>query len=187
MILRRGWPSTTVRVMRIQCEKVGPEFFEDKQHCSSVHEIVQATPERVFEIFQDAESWTKWALPITDVEWTSPFPLDEGATRTVSMMGDLVGYEEFIVWDPPRRMAFRFNEVNKAMVKAFAEDYRVHDLGDGRSLVEWTMGIIPDGPSVKLHRFTKPSTAAGLAYMLKRFRKYVDSDPVLANDGAAGK
>lgn len=167
--------------MTIQCEKVGPEFFDNARWCFRANEIVNATPERVFEIFQDAESWTKWALPITDVEWTSPFPLEEGSTRNVTMMGDLVGYEEFITWDPPHRMAFRFNEVSKPGVGAFAEDYKVHDLGDGRSLVEWAMAMAPEGPSSRTFPLTAPLMGAGLRFMLSRFRKYVDSDPVLAS------
>ncbi len=168
--------------MTIQCEKVGPEFFENARWCFHANEIVKATPERVFDIFQDAESWTKWALPITDVEWTTPFPLAVGSTRTVTMIGDLVGYEEFITWDPPHRMAFRFNEVSKPGVGAFAEDYTVHDLGDGRSLVEWAMAMAPEGPSARTFGLTAPLMAAGLRFMLSRFRRYVDSAPVLESD-----
>ena len=168
--------------MTIQCEKVGPEFFDNARWCFRAHEIVKATPERVFEIFCDAESWTKWALPIKDVEWTSPFPLEVGSTRTVTMMGDLVGHEEFITWDPPHAMAFRFNEVSRPGVGAFAEDYKVHDLGDGRSLVEWAMAMAPEGASARTFPLTAPLMGAGLRFMLGRFRSYVDSGPVLASD-----
>ena len=119
--------------MTIQCEKVGPEYFNLARWCFRAHEIVQATPERVFEVFQDADSWTKWAPPITKVEWTSPFPLEVGSTRTVTMLGDMVGYEEFITWDPPHRMAFRFNEVSKPGVGAFASqtDHALPDAPNG--------------------------------------------------------
>ena len=108
--------------MTVSCEKVGLELFE---HAPTLHragvEIV-ATPEQVFAAFLDAEAWTKWAMPITGVEWTSDFPLEVGSTRTVHMRGGLTGYEEFIAYDHGKRMAFRFDEVSKEGVEAFAED-----------------------------------------------------------------
>lgn len=165
--------------MAIPCENVGPEYFEETRWCFSAHEIVLVTPQRVFEVFEDAPSWSRWAPPITNVEWTSPFPLQVGSTRTVTMVGGLVGYEEFIEWDPPHVMAFRFNEVSHPWAAAFAEHYRVHDLGDGRSLVEWRMAMTPDGPGARLFGLTAPVLGAGVKYMLARFRRYVDSDPVL--------
>ncbi len=170
--------------MTIQCDKVGPEIFEKARFCFRAHEIIQATPERIFAVFQDGPSWSRWALPITGVEWTSPFPLEVGSTRTVSMTGGLDGFEEFIVWDPPRRMAFRFNEVSKPGVSAFAEDYRVHDLGDGRSLVEWSMAMEPDGPSARTFPITAPLLGAGVRFMLRRFRRYVESNPALEAEPA---
>ena len=33
------------------------------------------------------------------MEWTSPKPFGLGTTRTVTMSGDLAGYEEFIAWE----------------------------------------------------------------------------------------
>lgn len=170
--------------MTIPCDKVDAAFFEEARWCFRAHEIVRASPERIFEVFQHGPSWPKWAPPITGVEWTSPFPLEVGSTRTVSMMGGLVGYEEFIVWDPPHRMAFRFNEVSRPGVNAFAEDYRVHELGDGRSLVEWTMAMAPEGAGARTFPATAPLVGAGVRFMLGRFRRYVESHPLLT--GTAG-
>lgn len=172
--------ASIVRAMAFPCEKVGPEYFEETRWCFSAHEIVSATPERVFEVFSDAASWPRWAPPITKVEWTSPFPLEVGSTRTVTMIGDLVGYEEFIEWDPPHAMAFRFNEISRPGIAAFAEHYRVHDLGDGRSLVEWRMGMTPGEARARTFPLTAPLMGLGVRYMLGRFRRYVDSDPQIA-------
>lgn len=163
-----------------QCEKVGMEFFDHARYRFRAHEIIAAAPERIFEVFLDGPSWTRWATPITAVDWTSPFPLEVGATRTVTMRGGLVGLEEFIAWDPPRRMAFRFNEVSRPGVDAFAEDYRVTDLGDGRSLVEWTMVMTPSGPGARAFPLTAPLVGAGVRHMLANLRRYVESGPTLA-------
>lgn len=158
------------------CEKVGMEFFDHARYCFRAHEVVAATPERVFEVFLDGPAWTKWATPITGVEWTSPFPLEVGSTRTVTMWGGLVGQEEFIAWDPPRRMAFRFNEVSKPGVAAFAEDYRVTDLGEGRCLVEWAMAMVPAGPGARTFPVTAPLMGFGVRHMLANLRRYVESN-----------
>jgi hypothetical protein len=68
------------------------------------------TPQQLFEVLADAESWPHWASVITNVTWTSPEPRGVGATRTVDMLGGIVGDEEYLVWEPFTRMAFRFNE-----------------------------------------------------------------------------
>jgi hypothetical protein len=169
--------------MTVPCEKVGPEYFDDARWCFGAHEIVSATPQRVFEVFEDAPSWSRWVPPITNVEWTSRFPLGVGSTRTVTMVGGLVGYEEFIEWDPPQTMAFRFNEISRPGVAAFAEHYSVYDLGDGRSLVEWRMAMTPAGPGAKVFPLTAPLLGAGVKYMLARFRRYVDSEGLLPKVG----
>ena len=168
--------------MTVQCEKVGLDFVDDAKHRFVASEVIAATPERVFDVFEDAELWTKWAPPITDVEWTSPFPLEAGSTRNVTMMGGMVGYEEFLIYDRGTHMAFRFNETNKPMAEAFAEDYRVTRVGNDKCEVTWTMAMQPSGFSTRTMPLTAPIMGFGLKVMLRRFRKYVESNPTLAND-----
>ncbi len=127
--------------MNIVCEKVGLEYFENAATLYKATEIVTATPDQIFEVFLDADAWVEFAMPIEKVEWTSPFPLEVGSTRSVHMMGDIVGHEEFIAWEHGKRMAFRFNEVSGADMPAFGEDYIVTDLGDGTCKVEWIMAM----------------------------------------------
>ena len=90
------------------CEKVGVQFLEQTKNVFVAREIVKATPEQIFDVFEDAHSWTVWAMPILKVEWTSPKPYGIGTTRNVHMMGDMIGYEEFVAWDRGKRMAFSF-------------------------------------------------------------------------------
>ena len=125
----------------IECERVNLDYFNRAPVRVEAAEVIAASPKRIFDVFLDADSWSRWAWPITGVDWTSPMPLEVGSTRTVWMRGPMVGYEEFIAWEPGRRMAFRFNQTIKGGPSAFAEDYLVTDLRDGRSLVEWTMAM----------------------------------------------
>lgn len=170
---------------RIDCERVGLDFFLTAPVRVRVREVVPAPPLRVFDVFADADSWSKWAMPITGVEWTSPWPLDVGATRTVFMRGGMVGWEEFIAWEPPRRMAFRFNESVEGGPIAFAEDYHLTDLGDGTTRVEWIMAMELPGLSGRLSPVIRSAMQVGNRLMLRNFRRYVASNPTLAIESGA--
>lgn len=168
----------------IECERVNLDYFNRAPVRVEAAEVVAASPKRIFDVFLDADSWSRWAWPITGVDWTSPMPLEVGSTRTVWMRGPMVGYEEFIAWEPGRRMAFRFNQTIKGGPSAFAEDYLVTDLRDGRSLVEWTMAMTLTGVSARFARFTGPAMGPANRAMLRRFRTYVESNPMLADEAS---
>jgi uncharacterized protein YndB with AHSA1/START domain len=158
------------------CKPVDMSFLETAPYrLKSVVEIA-ASPERIFDAFEDPNSWTVWAIPITNVEWTSPKPFGIGTTRTVTMVGNMVGEEEFIAWDRGKRMAFRFNRSSTNTMPAFAEDYVVEELDPGRCRVTWTMAMEPGGASRVTMPLTAPLLRMGLQYMLGRFKKYVE-DP----------
>lgn len=162
--------------MTFTCDKVGVEFFDTAPTVHQARIEVRASPQRVFDLLLDADAWVAWAFPITQVDWTSGFPLEVGSTRNVHMRGGLVGYEEFIAYEHGARMAFRFNEVSKKGVSAFAEDYQVTVLDDGRCSVEWTMAMDTGRPPGVLEKVTNPVMAVGLKYMLGRFAKLIESD-----------
>ena len=158
-----------------ECTKVGFEFLGQTNNIFVAREIVKATPEQVFDVFEDAHSWTVWALPIQKVEWTSPKPYAIGTTRSVHMMGGLVGHEEFIEWNPGRRMAFTFVADSKGATEKFLEDYRVIDMEDGTCLVEWYMAMEPRGFSRHMMFLTRPVMRLVNKLMFRKFRKYVNA------------
>ena len=104
---------------------------------------LDCTPDQLFDVFEDPVSWTVWAGAIKKVEWTSPKPFGVGTTRTVTMVGGMEGYEEFIAWERGKHMAFKFTKSNKNTARAFGEEYVVTDLGDGRCQLKWTMAMTP--------------------------------------------
>lgn len=174
----------------VACTKVGLEFLEQADNVFKAEEIIRATPEQIFEVFEHAEAWTVWAMPIQKVEWTSPKPFGVGTTRTVSMMGDLAGYEEFIAWERGKRMAFTFVGCSQDTVESFLEDYRVTDLGDGTCRAEWYMALETRGFSAKMMWMTRPMMRLANRWMFGRFKQYVEAyasraQPV-AGDVAAG-
>lgn len=165
--------------MTVSCERVGLDYLDTAPFRFTAIETIATTPDKVFAVFLDATSWTRWVFAITGVEWTSPFPLAVGSTRTVHMRAGLSGFEEFLAWEPGRRMAFRFNEMSKPGADALAEDYQVTDLGDGRCRADWVMAMTPSGTGRHTMRVFKPFMAMFIRRTLANLRRYVESNPEL--------
>lgn len=67
-----------------QCERVDLGFIESAPFRFVSTVDLAITPEQLFEVLTDAESWPHWATVITEVTWTSPEPRGIGTTRTVN-------------------------------------------------------------------------------------------------------
>src|SRR5207302_1020870 len=108
--------------------------------------------------------------PIKSVQWTSPQPFGVGTTRTVTMVGKMVVDEEFIEWEPHRRMAFRFNEASMNGVSAFAERYDIEAVSAGQTHVTWVMAMAPRGISKLIVPATRWPMRRGFGRMLRKFK-----------------
>lgn len=155
------------------CQRVDTGFIETAPYRFANTVELAITPEQLFEVLADADAWPQWASVITDVTWTSPQPYGVGTTRTVTMRGGIVGYEEFIAWQPHTYLAFRFNEASTRTLRAFAEDYRVSPTAGGCRLT-WTMAIEPLGPARLGLWLGRPVMQWMLGRFLRRLRRYTD-------------
>jgi carbon monoxide dehydrogenase subunit G len=131
------------------CERVGLDFIDNAPFRFVSTVDLSITPEQVFEVLDDAESWPQWATVITNVTWTSPQPRGVGTTRTVDMRGGIVGDEEFLAWEPHSHMAFRFNQASTGSIAAFAEDYRIVPTASGCNLT-WVMAMKPKSVAARM-------------------------------------
>ncbi len=156
------------------CERVDVGFIDNAPFVFRNSVDLAITPEQLFEVLADAESWPRWASVITKVTWTSPEPRGVGTTRVVEMRGGLVGDEEFLAWEPFSHMAFRFNECSTQAVAAFAEDYRVEVIPGGCRLT-WTMAQKPAGPARLAMYGVGPLLNLGLRRFLRNLRSYTDA------------
>ena len=156
------------------CDHVSLDFIDTAPFRLVSTVDLAITPEQVFEVLSDAQSWPHWATVITNVEWTSPEPRDVGATRTVTMRGNIVGDEEFIAWEPFSHMAFRFNQSTSNAISAFAEDYRVVETADGCHLT-WVMAMEPAGMAGRLGMtLGRPVMGWLFQRFLHNLRRYTD-------------
>ena len=159
---------------RYPCERVGVDFVDTAPYRFVSTVDLAITPERLFEVLEDADSWPHWASAITEVTWTSEPPRGAGTTRTVTMRGGITGDEEFLVWEPYSRMAFRFNASTTDAVSAFAEDYRVVPTADGCHL-RWTMAMKPKGLAGRVGMaLGRPAMAWLVQRFLHNLRRYTD-------------
>ena len=156
------------------CERVDVSFIDNAPFVFRNSVDLAITPEQLFEVLADAESWPRWASVITKVTWTSPEPRGVGTTRVVEMRGGMVGNEEFLAWEPFSHMAFRFNECSTQAVAAFAEDYRVEVIPGGCRLT-WTMAQKPAGPARLAMYLVGPLLNLGLRRFLRNLRRYTDA------------
>lgn len=159
-----------------ECRKIDLDFFTTAKIRIESEVILSCSPETLFRCFEDADSWAVWVDVIEEAEWTSPKPFKAGTTRTVKMPGRMIAYEEFLAWDAPRHMAFRFNQFNRSFLRAFGEDYKVTDLGDNRCRLVWTVGIEPGGLAGLIAPLVKPFLAANLKGITKSLAEYIENE-----------
>lgn len=161
-----------------EMKKIDMDYFDTAKLRFEIHSDLECTPDRLFDIFEDADSWPVWVDSILNVEWTSPKPFGLGTTRTVSMKGDMEGYEEFIAWERGSRMAFQFVGSNKNNIDVFGEDYTVKDLGNGRCHLTWVVVMEPKGAGKFFLRLGKPLMNKMFSnIMQKGLPKYIADNP----------
>ena len=110
--------------MTSKCRPVGLDFIEGAPWRFENTVDLEATPEAVFDILADGESWPQWFDGIKRVAWTSPEPKGVGTTRTVTLT-TMTAHEHFLAWERGRRFAFRFDGLSRPLWRAGIEDYRL--------------------------------------------------------------
>jgi uncharacterized protein YndB with AHSA1/START domain len=156
------------------CERVDLSFLDNARYRFRNTVDLAITPEQLFEVFADAESWPRWVTPMAKVAWTSPEPHGVGTTRTVEVRGGAVANEEFLAWEPFSLIAFRFNECSTQAFAALAESHLVEPIPGGCRLT-WTMAVKPAG-SMRVTMFlVAPLLNLGLRRFLKNLRSYTDA------------
>ena len=128
--------------VRFNCRPVGLDFIEGAAYRFENVVELDATPEAVFDIFADGESWSRWFDGIKSVVWTSPEPKGIGTTRTVTLTTMTV-HERFLAWERGRRFAFRFEGASLPLCRAGIEDYRLEELPGARTRFSYGVYLEP--------------------------------------------
>jgi hypothetical protein len=164
--------------VRFTCRPVGLEFVEGASWRFENTVELDAAPGAVFDIFADGESWPRWFADIKRVTWTSPEPKGVGTTRTV-VLTTMTVFEHFLAWDHGRRFAFRFVGSSLPLCRAGIEDYRLEEIGPGRTrffygvYLEPTLVVRLVGPIAKLQfaRMFRRAAEGLRAYVATRSKR----------------
>jgi hypothetical protein len=128
--------------MKIACHPVGLDFIESAP-LRFVNKVeINASPEDVFNVLADADSWPRFVRDIRKARWTSQGPHGVGSTRTVFLTGMTV-QEKFIAWEPGRRFTFCITESTVPLARAVCEDYRLEPSGSEKTLFTYVLACEP--------------------------------------------
>jgi uncharacterized protein YndB with AHSA1/START domain len=158
--------------MRFTCLPVELDFITGARYRFESTADLDAPPDQVFDIFADGESWPRWFAGISRVEWTSPEPKGVGTTRTVTL-GSATMFEHFLAWERGRRFTFRFEAMTRPMFRAGIEDYRLEDLGGGRTRFHYGVYLEPSLLVRAFAPFTKPAFARMFGEVPPGLQQYV--------------
>ena len=162
----------------IECRTFDVSFFDNAPEKFVFEREINTTPEGLFEVLEDENSWPIWGTGIAKVDWTSPKPFQVGTTRTVTFHGGgMEVYEVFIAWEQNREMAFCLTGATQKVWWSFGEHYLVEDLGNGRCKLRWTVAYEPRFVFAKIHRFVKPMMKFWLGMLADNLVKYVLEQP----------
>ncbi|MEM9730317.1 MAG: SRPBCC family protein [Myxococcota bacterium] len=159
------------------CTPLALEDFDRLTDSFRFETVLEASPERIFDVFEDPESWPEWAGAIKKVIWTSPKPFEVGTTRDVHLMGGLVGHERFFAWERNRCMGFYFVGTNKPAVAAFGEYYELEPLDDVRTRFVWRIAYQPKPAMRVLSPLTRPFVRLMGGRIVKGLERYVRALP----------
>ena len=117
---------------------VGPEFLTDATAHPRATRAMPCRPEVLFTILVDAENWTRWT-GATDAHYSTEPPHGVGSRRIVTIRNQVLE-EEFIVWEPGRRLTFTV-WASSLPVRAMVEDFTISPVNEANCLLTWTTAI----------------------------------------------
>ena len=131
--------------MHFDCRPVDDSFFNAAPMRFRHQVDLDATPAKVFAIFDDESSWPKWFQSMHKVEWMSPAPHGVGSTRTVTMATATV-FDHFYRWEQDRRLSLYLTGASVPLAHALAEDYLLEEVTPGKTRFTFRVSIEPRMP-----------------------------------------
>ena len=123
-------------------EPVESSIFTTAPHIYRYPVELDVPAARVWESLQSDQSVAAWGMGVKSLTWTTPRPFGVGTTREVVLpIGAASVRERFFHWDEGHHYSFYVYEMNRPMVRRFAEDYVVEDRPGGGSRFTWTIAI----------------------------------------------
>jgi len=117
------------------------DFLAAAEQKFEVEQQVAAPLERVWGAFADASTWSHWFPGVEWARYDGAPPAGVGTIRRSSVAG--VQYEEtMLVWDRPRRWAYRVDRSTAPVARAQLEITDFASRGNGTRVL-WTLAVDP--------------------------------------------
>lgn len=111
-------------------------FIEQAPFLFENEAVINASPDRVFEILATAEEQTEWFKDWKGAQWLSDPPLGVGSTREVSLRALRVK-ERFVAWEPGKRISFTIYAITVPLIATMLEDMQLEPMGPSRTRFRW--------------------------------------------------
>lgn len=128
--------------MWFKVEPSGLEFIDQAKHFFENELILDATPDEVFEVFADCDSWPKWFDDFVSAEWETEPPHGVGSERKARLK-TMAARERFIAWEPGKRYSFTILALSVPLVSRMVEDYRLEPVDGGKTRLLWNVYYQP--------------------------------------------
>jgi hypothetical protein len=126
-----------------QLDRVDAGYVSRAPH-RFVHSISCAlTAQELFCIVTDENLDSEWFPDFVSARWETPPPHDAGSIRTYRLKYMTIR-EEFLVWEPGKRLVFRLNECSLPMLRCFVENYIFTPRPDGGTDMLWEACYTPN-------------------------------------------
>lgn len=128
--------------MRFSLDPKPLEFADHAPLRVTESALIRASRTRIFDVFADIGSWTRWFPLMYRAEWVSTQTAGVGAERDVHL--HLLGAyrERFIAWEPGARFSFTMTASSTPMAHALLEDFAFTDEG-AHTRVDWVLAADP--------------------------------------------
>ncbi len=137
---------------------------------------IEATPQRVFDIFATGERQEEWMPDFKACRWTSGEPHGVGTTREIELK-PLTVKERFLIWEPGERLMFSVDAITIPLVKQMAEDMRFEPLSGGTATrLVWHIHYAPTLIALPLHPIARAVFQHMFTTAAKNLVKYVQKN-----------
>ncbi|MDC3956031.1 SRPBCC family protein [Polyangium jinanense] len=138
---------------------------------------IDATPERVFDLFATGERQEEWFQDFVACRWTSPEPHTVGTTREVQLK-TLTVKERFLAWDRGQRLAFSIDGITLPIVKQMLEDLRFEPLDGGRrTRLVWHVFYTPALVMVPVHGAARAVFSHMFRRSAEKLQRFAEHNP----------
>ena len=138
-----------------QLDRVDESYVARAPH-RFVHTVSsRLSPSKVFDVITDPAFDKEWFPDFVSARWETPSPQGVGSIRRYRLKYMTI-LEEFLVWEPGKRLVFRLNECSLPMMRCFVENYVLTPRPDGGTDLLWEACYTPNPWLVFVHPLVRP-------------------------------